>query len=648
VDDGPARRPVSVVVPAHDEAEVDDGPARRPVSVVVPAHDEAEVVGRLLDGLAPGMTDGWLEVVVVANGCTDDTAAEARARGATVVELAVGHKPSALRAGDEAASWFPRFYVDADVELDAEGVARLAEALAAGAPAVAPALELDTTGASWAVRSYHRIWSRLDSVQRSLAGRGCFGVDEVGRSRWDEFPDVTADDQFVNQRFSPAERHVVDTVRSTVRIPLDVRSLVARKRRSHRGNRELAGATGRAVTSSTSWLDVVRADPRRLADVPVYVAVTAAVRFGAVLDERRGAAGWGADRSSRRGGAVAAGPGGGVPGTGGPPQATGGLAATGAVTADPDPDPDPDRPRASVVIVAYRSADHLPTCLGSLAAATTVAHEVIVVDNASPDDTAVVVAERFPDVTLVPSPVNLGFAGGVNLGASRARGDLVVLLNPDTEVRSGAVDALVAAHDRLGPPVLLGGRTLTPAGDLDPRSAWGLPTAWSLVCFATGLSTLFAGRRLSDPESLGRWARDDEREVGAVSGGFLAVDRATWQRLGGLDEAYFMYGEDLDLAIRARALGVVPRIVPDAEIVHEVGASSSSGDKRVMVMRGKATILRRHRGRWGARAGVAALVVGTGLRAGLTGVGRRVVGRPRDDSWVQAWRRRSEWRVGWS
>ena len=269
------------------------------ISVVVPAHNEASVVPRLLAALRPGIDDGRLGVVVVANGCDDDTARVAADAGVTVIELAPGDKIGALNAGDAGSRGFPRFYVDADVLVTADDLERLAARLVDGVEAVAPTLDLDGRRSGWLVRSYHRYWVSLPTVRHSLAGRGCFGLSEAGRQRWGEFPSVVADDQFVNQLFAPHEIAIVEEVTSTVTLPTSIAALVARKRRSHRGNLELAGAGVSGATSRVRWIDVVRADPRRILDLPAFLAVTLLVRVAAWRDARAGGGSWGADTTSR-------------------------------------------------------------------------------------------------------------------------------------------------------------------------------------------------------------------------------------------------------------------------------------------------------------------------------------------------------------
>jgi len=304
-------------------------------------------------------------------------------------------------------------------------------------------------------------------------------------------------------------------------------------------------------------------------------------------------------------------------------------------------------PDVSVIVVMYRSRDHIEPCLDAIAGSTADL-EVIAVDNASPDDSAEILLATHPDARLVRSGDNLGFAGGVNLGAAAATGRYILLLNPDTVVSPGAIDALVAHADQFPDHRIYGGRTVDRTGEVDPRSVWGLPSLWSHISFATGLSTLFHDTRLFDPESLGSWKRDSCREVGAVSGGFLLVDRDLWEQLEGLDEAFFMYGEDIDFALRARAAGARPVLVPGAELFHDAGASSTSADKRVMVMRGKTELAKRRWSGWRLRFARGCLIGGTALRGPGARVASRLLRRSGGQGWNEAWQRRREWQGGWS
>lgn len=297
----------------------------------------------------------------------------------------------------------------------------------------------------------------------------------------------------------------------------------------------------------------------------------------------------------------------------------------------------------SILIVSYNAADWLERCLAAIGpAAEGVDVEVVLVDNNSTDLALDVARAVLPHDQVVALDENIGFGRAVNLAAKQATGEYLLLLNPDAVLSAGSVGHLVRllrAHPEFG---TVGGRTLTPAGDLNPSSCWGLQSSFSLLCFATGLSTLASGSRLFDPESLGSWQRDSVREVGFISGCLLLVSAELWAEVGGFDERYFMYGEDQDLGLRVRAAGYTPTICPDAVAVHAVGASSAKTDKMSMVMRARATLVRDHWHEPRRALGLASLRAGTGVRA-LAEVllGRRGL-------WRSVWSRRREWIEGWT
>lgn len=275
-------------------------------SVVVPAHNEGAVIGACLGALLAEAEPGEFDVLVVCNGCTDDTAERAAAFGPDVRVLStpVGSKPLALNLGDAQARAFPRLYLDADVVLPTAAARAIVRALGEGPALVASAtLDVDCDGSSWAVRAYHRIWARLPVVREGVLGRGVYALGAEGRSRFGAFPDVVADDYFVHSLFAPGERVAVAGARSRVRAPATAVGLVRRKARVFAGNaalRSAAPAEVRGVApSATSWLGVVRADARLVPDAFAYVAITVAAKAAARWRVLRGAGGWGRDESSR-------------------------------------------------------------------------------------------------------------------------------------------------------------------------------------------------------------------------------------------------------------------------------------------------------------------------------------------------------------
>jgi GT2 family glycosyltransferase len=297
-------------------------------------------------------------------------------------------------------------------------------------------------------------------------------------------------------------------------------------------------------------------------------------------------------------------------------------------------------------MVTYRCRDEARACLESVHERTRgVTFEVIVLDNASADGTAEMIRSEFPHVRLVELSQNIGFAAGVNRATDEAQGEYVMMLNPDAVVHEGAVEALVRFAGENPGHGLYGGRTLWPDGTVCPGSCWGLPTLWSLSCFATLLSTIFKNSRLFDPESLGRWKRDSVREVDVVTGCMLVVPQTVWRSLRGFDERFFMYGEDADLAMRAARKGLRPIITPDAVITHKVGVSSSTrSDKLVLLLSGKATFVRKHWPTGRRHVGLALLWAGVGLRAAL---GKLPGPMATGAQWIPVWRARGEWLHGY-
>ncbi len=282
-------------------------------SVVIAAHNEAGVLGRCLDWLLADAAPDEFEVVVVANGCTDATAEVAAARPSVrVVNLPVAGKVAALNAGDEQVHRYPRIYLDADIVLPSVGVRALGAALAASAAAGGPVLaattrrEVDVSRSPALVRSYYAINSRLPAFEAALFGRGVVALSAAGRARFGSFPDVVADDLFLDSLFTAAEKLQVESVSSRVSAPRTTRDLLRRLVRVRRGNASLRAVTVAGPTTASvrkpdrrSWLrDVVRADAGLIPAAACYAAITVAAAMIAKLPQRS-ASRWGTDTSSR-------------------------------------------------------------------------------------------------------------------------------------------------------------------------------------------------------------------------------------------------------------------------------------------------------------------------------------------------------------
>ena len=273
-------------------------------SVVIPAHNEAGVLDRCLSTLTTGAEPDEIDVLVVANACTDATADVARRHGVRVIETPTPGKANALRLGDEAALTFPRLYLDADVDLTIDSVRVLVATVAApGVLATSPRPHYDLTAVRPAARRLHKVHEQMMRDRRGLAGAGVYCVNEAGHARVAPFPDVISDDGFVHRSFAPGERVVAAAARSVVRPSASFVATLRRRIRVRQGNQQLDAMgvplpDGRLGLGSLSGL--VRARRVTPLDAAWYVGLIGldrlAVRWRSL---RRAGVSWGTDVSSR-------------------------------------------------------------------------------------------------------------------------------------------------------------------------------------------------------------------------------------------------------------------------------------------------------------------------------------------------------------
>ncbi len=253
---------------------------------------------------------------------------------------------------------------------------------------------------------------------------------------------------------------------------------------------------------------------------------------------------------------------------------------------------------ASIIVVSWNTRDILRDCLRSVYAETRdVSFEVIVIDNASSDGSADMVRREFPQAVLVANPDNRGFAAANNQGIDRATGRYLLLLNPDTIVLEGAIDKAIAFADHQPEAAVVGCRVLNADRTLQ-RSCFKFPSALNLFLLATYLDRLFPRSRFFGRDRMTWWDSNDSRPVDVVSGCFMLVRREAIDQVGKLDESYFIYCEETDWCYRFGRAGWKVLYMPDAEIIH-LGGSSSSQVRLPMRLQLSASILlfiKRHRG----------------------------------------------------
>jgi GT2 family glycosyltransferase len=271
--------------------------------------------------------------------------------------------------------------------------------------------------------------------------------------------------------------------------------------------------------------------------------------------------------------------------------------------------------RISLCIVSWNVRDDLTACLESVgAAARGCQAETIVVDNASSDGTVERLRECFPQLRLIVNADNRGFAAATNQAMAAARGDDLLLLNPDTVLPAGGLAELVACADAHPQAGIVAPRLANPDGSLQ-YSCRRFPSRSAALFRHTVLGRLFPNNRWSAEYTMAGWAHDALREVDWVSGACMLVRRALYARIGPLDEGFFWGSEDVDYCYRMHQAGYKVLYTPTPVIVHAIGASASQVPVRMIVHfhRGMHRLYRKHLSR--NALDLALATVGIALRA---------------------------------
>jgi hypothetical protein len=229
----------------------------------------------------------------------------------------------------------------------------------------------------------------------------------------------------------------------------------------------------------------------------------------------------------------------------------------------------------SVVIVAWNAEHYLELCLESLVKdPPRRSMEVLVVDNASADDTIEMVETRFAWVKLIKSSVNLGFSKGNNVAIKQCRGRYIALVNPDVIVFPGCMDALADFLDQ-NPKVGNVGPRVFNLDMTQQSTCRRFPTLWNNLCSATRLETIFKGSRFFAGEHMFYFSHDRTLAVDVIVGCFSMIRRETFDEVGLLDEDLFMYGDDVDWCRRARNAGWQVVFYPGARAIHDRGKTTA-------------------------------------------------------------------------
>lgn len=280
-------------------------------SIVIPAYNEGAVIERCLTSILADAEPDEFEIVVVCNGCKDDTAARARKFGdrVKVVETPVGSKIGALNLGDDHVTGFPRFYVDADVQLTAAAIREVAALLGDDSPIVvaAPRAIVAYEDRPALVRAFYRVWTSLPYFNENMIGAGVYAFSRRGRARFERFPDIIADDEFARLVAEPHERRASSRASFTIHPPRTLGGVLLINTRARAGLYELREKfpelRDHGNTSPGRTLRTIVGSPRLWPAAPIYLGVMflAKLRAQDKLRKRREKV-WERDDTSRQGG----------------------------------------------------------------------------------------------------------------------------------------------------------------------------------------------------------------------------------------------------------------------------------------------------------------------------------------------------------
>lgn len=266
--------------------------------------------------------------------------------------------------------------------------------------------------------------------------------------------------------------------------------------------------------------------------------------------------------------------------------------------------------KLSVIIVNYNVKHFLEQCLHSVyKAAKGLETEIFVVDNNSVDGSAQLIREKFPDLHFIENKENVGFSKANNQAVKKARGEYILLLNPDTVVEEDTfkkVTGFMDSHPEAGG---LGVKMIDGKGAFLPESKRGLPTPWVAFYKMFGLSKLFPKSRKFGKYHLSYLNENEIHEIEILAGAFMLLRKETLDKVGLLDETFFMYGEDIDLSYRIILGGYKNYYFPETTIIHYKGESTKKGSLNYVKVFYTAMIIFARKHFSGGKAGVFSLII---------------------------------------
>ena len=264
----------------------------------------------------------------------------------------------------------------------------------------------------------------------------------------------------------------------------------------------------------------------------------------------------------------------------------------------------------SVIIVNYNVKHFLEQCLHSVQKAVrNIEAEIFVVDNNSVDGSAELLRDKFPNIILVENKENVGFSKANNQAIKRSSGKYILLLNPDTVVEEDTFEKVIGFMDQHPDAGGLGVKMIDGKGIFLPESKRGLPTPWVAFYKIFGLSRLFPSSKVFGRYHLSFLNEDEIHEIDVLAGAFMLLRRETIEKVGVLDETFFMYGEDIDLSYRIQLAGYKNYYYPETTIIHYKGESTKKGSLNYVKVFYKAMVIFARKHFNARKAGVFSLLI---------------------------------------
>jgi GT2 family glycosyltransferase len=244
----------------------------------------------------------------------------------------------------------------------------------------------------------------------------------------------------------------------------------------------------------------------------------------------------------------------------------------------------------SVCIVNWNGIKYLPICIDSIMTCTEgINYEIIIHDNASSDGSVALLESDYPMVRVLANNNNVGFASGNNIASKVANGRYILYLNPDTELRTNALEGMVRFMDQNPEYGAIGCKLENSDGTIQYTCARTFPTPFNQFCYLAMINRLFPSSKIFSSVEIEYWDHNNSRDIDCISGACLLVRKEVNDIIGGFDENIFMYGEDVDICYRIRDLGYKIYYLATERIVHYGGKSSDQIQSNNF-----STILQRH------------------------------------------------------